>query len=157
IAGGSPISDRGRSETEGLIGFFLNTLVLRTDLSGNPTVRETRLRVRDSALEAFGHQDLPFEMMVEEAQPARHAARDPLLRVMFVLMTGEEKTWGTPDAEIESIPVEESKAKFDLMLHLRDVGDTIKCALVYDTALYYPDVARRMAAHYETLLAGMTA
>ncbi|HEX4083937.1 MAG TPA: amino acid adenylation domain-containing protein [Chthoniobacteraceae bacterium] len=157
IAVGSPISDRGRTETEGLIGFFLNTLVLRTDLAGNPTGREALLRVRDTALEAFAHQDLPFEMMVEEVQPARQQGRNPLLRVMFVLMTGAEKTWRTPDAEIEPLPIEESKAKFDLMLHLRDNGETIKSALVYDTALYYDAAARRMAAQFQTLLAGMTA
>ncbi len=119
IAVGSPISDRGRTETEGLIGFFLNTLVLRTDLGGNPTAREALRRVRDTSLEAFAHQDLPFEMIVEEVQPGRQHGRNPLLRVMFVLMTGEEKTWRTPDAEIEPLCIEESKAKFDLMLHLR--------------------------------------
>jgi len=157
IAVGSPISDRGRSETEGLIGFFLNTLVLRTDLSANPTVREALLRVRDSALHAFAHQDLPFEMMIEELQPARQPGKNPLLRVMFVLVTGDEKTWQVPGAAITPLPVAESKAKFDLMLHLRDTGRTIKGALVYDKALFNPPMVTRIASHFETLLAGMSA
>jgi aspartate racemase len=157
IAVGSPISDRGRIETEGLIGLFLNTLVLRTSLSDNPTVRETLLRVRDTALEAFAHQDLPFEMLVEDMQPSRLPGRNPLLRVMFVLMTGEEKTWRTPDAAIEPLPVDESKAKFDLVLHLRDTGRLLKGALVYDKALFDPVMARRIAGHFQTLLTGMAA
>jgi amino acid adenylation domain-containing protein len=157
IAVGSPISDRGRTETEGLIGFFLNTLVLRTDLSGNPPVREALLRVRDTALEAFAHQDLPFETLVEDIHPARLPGKNPLLRVMFVLMTGDEKSWQTPDAVIEPYIVQESKAKFDLMLHLRDTGRTIKCALVYDKALFNSTMAQRIAAHYETLLSAMAA
>jgi amino acid adenylation domain-containing protein len=157
IAVGSPISDRGRTETEGLIGFFLNTLVLRTNLADNPTVRETLLRVRDTALEAFAHQDLPFEMMVEDLQPSRLPGKNPLLRVMFVLMTGDEKTWRTPHGVIEPLIVEESKAKFDLMLHLRDTTRGIQGALVYDKALFDAAMARRIASHFETLLAGMAA
>ena len=157
IAVGSPISDRTRTETEGLIGFFLNTLVLRTEFAGNPTVREALRRVRDTALEAFGHQDLPFEMMVEELQPARVAGKNPLLRVMFVLVTGEEKAWRTPDAELVPLPIAESKAKFDLMLHVRDAGETIRGALVYDKALFNSATVLRIAGHYETLLGGMTA
>jgi len=157
IAVGSPISDRGRTETEGLIGFFLNTLVLRTDLSENPTVRETLLRVRDTSLEAFAHQDLPFELMVEDLQPSRLSARNPLLRVMFVLMTGDETTWQTPHGIIEPLFVEESKAKFDLMLHLRCTARGIQGALVYDRALFDSAMVRRIASHYETLLSGMAA
>jgi aspartate racemase len=157
IAVGSPISDRGRTETEGLIGFFLNTLVLRTDVAGDPTVRETLRRVRDTVLEAFAHQDLPFEMMVEDLQPVRVPGKNPLLRVMFVLMTGEEGTWETPDALIKAFPIEEAKAKFDLMLHLRDTGRSVIGELVYDKALFSPAMMRQIAGHYQTLLAGMAA
>jgi amino acid adenylation domain-containing protein len=157
IAVGSPISDRGRTETEGLIGFFLNTLVLRTDLADNPTVREALQRVRDTSLEAFAHQDLPFEMIVEDLQPSRMPAKNPLLRVMFVLMSGEEKTWRTPDGTMEPLIIEESKAKFDLMLHLRDTARGIQGALVYDKALFDSTMASRIASHYKTLLSGMVA
>jgi amino acid adenylation domain-containing protein len=157
IAVGSPISDRDSTETEGLIGFFLNTLVLRTGLEGNPTVRETLRRVRETALEAFAHQDLPFEMMVEDLQPARRPGRNPLLSVMFVLMTGEEKTWRTPDGLIEPMPVEDTKAKFDLLLHLRDTGRRIGGLLVYDKALFTPEMIERIATHYGTFLSSMAA
>jgi len=154
---GSPISNRGRTETEGLIGFFLNPLVLRTDLSENPTVGEALRRVRDTTLGAFAHQDFPFEMIVEELQPAREPGKNPIFRVMFVFLTGQEKTWRTADAEIERLPVEESKPKFDLTLHLRDVGSTVKGALTYDKALFTPEMVRLMARHYETLLTGLAA
>ena len=156
IAVGSPISDRTRTETEGLIGFFLNTLVLRTSLADNPTVRETLARVRRTSLDAFSHQDLPFDMIVEDIQPARFPGADPLLRVMFVLMSGQEKTWQIPGATIEPFSFEESKAKFDLMLHLRDAGPVIQAALVYDKALFTPSMARRISGHYEILLSAMT-
>ena len=157
IAVGSPISDRTRTETEGLIGFFLNTLVLRTDLSGNPTVRDALARVRNTALESFAHQDLPFELIVENLHPAREPGRNPLLRVMFVLMTGEEKSRQTPDGVLAPMRVEESKAKFDLMLHLRDTGCAIEGALVYDKALFNATMARRITSHFETVLDAMAA
>jgi len=157
IAVGSPISNRSRTETEGLIGFFLNTLVLRTDLSDNPTVREALRRVRDAALEAFSHQDLPFEMIVEELRPARQPGKNPLVRVMFVLITGDEKAWRTTDAELDPVPIAETKAKFDLMLHLRDTGRAIRGALVYDKGSFNRVMVHRIAAHFETLLAGMAA
>ena len=157
IAVGSPISHRSRTETEGLIGLFLNTIVLRTDLAHNPTVGEMLRRVRQTTLEAFAHQDLPFEMMVEDLQPARLAGRNPLLRVMFVLMSGEEKSWTCPGAVFEPLAVEESKPKFDLMLHLRDNGRTIRGLLVFDKAVFDGGMVSRMASHFQNLLGGMVA
>jgi syringomycin synthetase protein SyrE len=153
----SPISGRTRAETDSLIGPLLNTLLLRTSLAGNPIVRDTLHRVRDTALEAFTHQDLPFETILDDLQPAPVAGKNPLLRVMFVLMNGEEKTWRTPDAFLEPLTLAEPPPRFDLMLRLRDTGRAITGALVYDQSLFAPDAVERIAAQYEGILSAMAA
>jgi amino acid adenylation domain-containing protein len=157
VAVGSPISDRSRTETEGLIGFFLNTLILRTQLTDNPAVREILRRVRETSLSAFAHQDLPFEMIVEELQPARLPGKNPLLNVMFVLMTGDEKSWRTPDGIIEPLPIEDTTAKFDLLLYIQDNGRAMSGFLIYDKALFTGATISRIAGHYEAVLSGMAA
>jgi len=157
IGVGSPVSGRVRAETEGLIGLFVNTLLVRTVLADNPSVRDTLHRVRDAALDAFTHQDLPFEMLVDELRPAPLAGKNPLLRAMFVYTIGEAKTWRTPDAVIEQLPFVEPKPRFDLMVRLRDTGGALAGVLVYDSALFTPAVIRRIASQFENILAGMAA
>ena len=101
IVVGTPIAGRTRAETEGLIGFFVNTLVLRNDFSGNPTFREFLGRVKQNALDAYSHQDVPFEKLVEELQPERALGRNPFFQVMFQLRNYPKQAVSLGDLNIE--------------------------------------------------------
>ena len=120
IVVGSPIAGRTRAETEGLIGFFVNTLVLRTDLSGDPTFRELLGRVREAALGAYAHQDLPFEKLVEELGPERSLSHTPLFQVMFLLHNAPGEDLALPELSVAPLTVEADTAKFDLTLGRRN-------------------------------------
>lgn len=120
ICVGSPISNRNRSEIEPLIGFFLNTLVLRTDLSGNPPFQELLGRVRQVALDAYTHQDLPFEVLVEALQPERSLSHTPLFQVMFILQTAPLEPLELPGVTLTPLKMPGVTAKFDLTLYLRE-------------------------------------
>lgn len=157
VSVGSPVANRNRAEIEGLIGFFLNTLVMRTDLSGNPAFRELLGRARATVLGAFAHQELPFETLVETLQPTRTLNQNPLFQAMFVLLGGEENTWSAPGLQLTPITVEEADAKFDLMLNLTETGGRISGWLVYDTDLFDEPMMRRMIGHFQTLLESIAA
>ena len=124
IAVGTPIAGRRRTELEGLIGFFVNTLVLRTDLAGNPTFSELLARVRDSALGAYTHQDLPFEKLVEELSPSRDMSRNPLFQVMFVLQNAPDAAPALQGVQASRLPLAGHSAKFDLTLIAARDGST---------------------------------
>ena len=113
---GSPIAGRTRVETEGLIGFFVNNLVLRTDLSGNPTFRELLSRVREVTLGAYAHQDLPFEKLVEELQPQRDLSHNPLFQVMFALQNTPRSDMKLHGLTLSSFQVDNGTSRFDLTL-----------------------------------------
>ena len=115
---GSPIANRSRIELEPLIGFFVNTLVLRADLSGNPSFREFLLRVRDVCLNAYAHQDLPFEKLVHEIQPERDLSRNPLFQVMFVVQNATSPFGGISGLRVEPFELEITRSPFDLSLFL---------------------------------------
>ena len=119
---GSPIANRNRSETEGLIGFFVNTLVLRGDVRGNPSFRELLRRVRETALGAYAHQDLPFEKLVEELQPERDMSRSPLFQVMFVLQNAPGEALELEGLSLSGVESAGETAKFELMLALAEGG-----------------------------------
>ncbi|HSG41035.1 MAG TPA: amino acid adenylation domain-containing protein, partial [Thermoanaerobaculia bacterium] len=154
---GSPIAGRTRSELEGLIGFFVNTLVLRTDLSGDPTFSETLTRARETTLGAFGHQDLPFERLVEELAPRRDLSYSPLFQVMLVLQNAPQRAIELPGLLIEPLRAQTGTAKFDLTLSLAETTEGLGGWLEYDLDLFDPATAERIAGHFGTLLAGAAA
>src|SRR5439155_13431381 len=129
---------RTRRETEGLIGFFINTLVLRTDLSGDPTARELLARVREVTLDAYAHQDLPFEKLVEELQPARDLSHTPLFQVLFVLQNAPTAVLELPGLMMRPLIVASDTAKFDLTIVLTEGDEGITAGCEYNTDLFAP-------------------
>ncbi|WP_324789364.1 non-ribosomal peptide synthetase [Streptomyces sp. H51] len=157
IAVGTPIAGRNRAETEPLIGFFVNTLVLRTDLSGDPTFTELLTRVRDVTLDAYEHQDLPFERLVEELRPERDLARTPLFQTMLSLDTTQQATWNLPHIDAEDHSLTSGEVKVDLTAALADTADGLIGTLRYSTALFDADRMDRMAQHLKCLFAAVAA
>ncbi len=149
---GSPVAGRTRRETEGLIGFFVNTIVLRADVSGNPPFRELLGRVREATLGAYQHQDLPFERLVEELGVERSLSHTPLFQVLFALDDGSGSPLPFGGMEVEPYPVDGEVARFDLMVSVRDADDGIELALVYREELWEAATLERMAGAYALLL-----
>jgi amino acid adenylation domain-containing protein len=154
---GSPIANRTRAEIEPLIGFFLNTLVLRTSLAGNPSVRELLRRVREVTLEAYSHQDLPFERLVEELRPERDLSRTPLFQVMFVLQNAGMASLELPGLTLQLQASDTGTAKFDLLLEFAELADGLVGGFEYNTDLFDTPAIDRMIGHLQTLLEGMAA
>ncbi|BDA68761.1 hypothetical protein CAL7716_029270 [Calothrix sp. PCC 7716] len=157
IVVGSPVANRNRNEIEDLIGFFINTLVLRTNLSGNPTFEELLNRVREMALEAYAREDLPFELLVDELQPQRNLRHTPLFQVAFVLQNAPISVFELPGLTLSSLTVPSVNADFDLNLDITETADKIICDLHYNTNLFKESTIKRMAGHFQTLLEGIAA
>src|SRR6185369_84921 len=157
VAVGSPIAGRHRVETEGLIGFFVNTLVLRGDLSGSPSFRELLGRVRETALAAYLHQDLPFEKLVEELAPERSLAHAPLFQVMFVLQNVPVESLEIEHLRLRPVEVEGTTAKFDLTLSLAEHEGALAGTVEYATALFDAATIDRLTGCFERLLAAAAA
>ncbi|HWS86509.1 MAG TPA: amino acid adenylation domain-containing protein [Pyrinomonadaceae bacterium] len=149
---GTPIANRHRAETEGLIGLFLNTLVLRTDLSGDPTFREVLGRVRETALGAYAHQDVPFEMLVEDLRPGRDMSRHPLFDVMFIVQREGGERLKLRGLEMEPLGVRGETARFDLTSHVRERGDGLWWTLAYRAGLFDEATIERMLKHLGRVL-----
>ncbi|MHC5744027.1 MAG: amino acid adenylation domain-containing protein [Nostoc sp.] len=154
---GSPIANRNRNEIEGLIGFFVNTLVLRADLSGDRSFNELLGRVRLMAIDAYAHQDLPFEMLVEVLQPERDLSHTPLFQVMFALQNVPMSEIELADLTISSLPVESATAKFDLFLSMQNTATGLVGVWEYNTDLFDASTIERMTGHFMTLLSGIVA
>jgi amino acid adenylation domain-containing protein len=154
---GTPIANRNRLETEGLIGFFVNALVLRTDLSGNPSFREFLRRVREVCLGAYGHQDLPFDRLVEELHVKRDLSRNPLFQVMFVLHNASLRTVDLPGLTLSPVEGDSETAHFDLTLQIVDTEQGLTAAFVYNTDLFEAGTIARMLGNFQTLLEAVIA
>ena len=144
IAVGSPIAGRNRAEFEGLIGVFVNTLVMRSDLSGDPTFRELLGRVREVALGAYAHQELPFERLVEKLAPVRRLNHSPLFQVMFILQNAPKQALELSAISLEPLEVDSGTSKFDLTLFMSEGPDGLRGELEYNTGLFEAGTIRQM-------------
>ncbi|HEV2734667.1 MAG TPA: condensation domain-containing protein, partial [Longimicrobiaceae bacterium] len=154
---GTPVAGRSRREIEGLIGFFVNTLALRVDLSGRPDLRELVRRVSEASFAAFAHQDLPFEKIVEELKPERDASRPPVFQVVFALQNAPGDAMESPGLEWSGWGGEGRTAKYDLSLVLVETPDGLAGVLEYNTDLFDGDTAGRMIAQLRTVLESVAA
>ena len=154
---GSPIAGRGWPETERMVGLFVNTLALRTDLSGDPAFREVVRRVREATLGAFAHQDVPFERLVDELKVERSLSRHPLFQVSFTYQqpAAEVARFGPVAARVE--PVETGTAKFDLLLQVEPADEGLLATFEYAAELFDRGTAERMAGHFGALLDSLLA
>ncbi len=173
IVVGSPIANRNRSEIEALIGFFVNSLVLRTDLSGNPTFRELLNRVKEIALGAYAHQDVPFEKLVEELHPDRALNQNPLFQVAFALQNAPGNGLELPELTLSPQQLDVETARFDLEFHLWerspnsnespsnklwvDSSEGISGMVIYSADLFDEATISRMLGHFQTLLESIVA
>ena len=157
ITVGSPSAGRGEVDLEPLIGFFVNTLVLRTDLSGDPPFSELVLRVREVALEAYSHQETPFEKLVEELNVQRSLSHTPVFQVMFMLQNAPRQTFELAGLTMNELDIDIGTAKFDLTVETAEVDEGLFCAFEYSTDVFEHATIVRMLEHFRTLLEGVAA
>ncbi|HEV2846896.1 MAG TPA: condensation domain-containing protein, partial [Thermoanaerobaculia bacterium] len=154
---GTTVANRSRAELEGLIGFFVNTLALRGDLSGSPSFSGLLARTREAVLGAFAHQDLPFEKLVAEIQPERDLSRSPLFQVVFQLQNAPMAAAELPGLALRPMEAREQTAKFDLVLNLVQAGEAFGGRLDYNSGLFERATAERIVRHFGTFLSGAAA
>ena len=154
---GTPVANRNRPELERLIGFFVNTLVMRADFSDRPGFREYLRRFREQALDAHAHQELPFEMLVDELAPERNLSITPIFQVMFSLEQRPAGTLRLPEMTIIPIETHSGTAKVDLTLFVTEHEDRLRGSFEYNTDLWNAASIARMVGHFRQLLAGIVA
>jgi amino acid adenylation domain-containing protein len=150
---GTPVAGREHPDTESLIGFFVNTVVLRADLSGDPGFATVLARTRETVLDALHHQELPFDRLVDEVKPVRDASRNPLVQLDFALRTAGTSSWPLPGLDVRRLPADTRTSKFDLLLDLEERADgSLAGVAEYPVALFAPATVDRLVRHYLTLL-----
>ena len=152
---GTPIANREQNEVANLIGFFVNTLVLRSDLSGNPGFTELLIRNKAMLLDAYEHQQMPFEQLVEMLQPQRSLNHSPLFQIMFVLQNNERETLELPGLQIKGLEMERTTAKFDLTLSISETERGIYCNWEYASSIFEEGTIQALADRFELLLQGI--
>jgi non-ribosomal peptide synthetase component F len=153
---GTDVAGRERGEVAGLIGFFVNQLVLRTDLSGDPGFVELLARVRDVTLRAYEHQDLPFDRLLAALNPQRNPSHAPLFQVKLVLQNIPRASLALPGLSLALLAAEAETAQLDLILNLSQTPDGIAGSFEYNTDLFLPATIERLADHFERLLGAVT-
>ncbi|MBV8894810.1 MAG: non-ribosomal peptide synthetase, partial [Acidobacteria bacterium] len=153
---GTDVAGRNDVRTEALIGFFVNLLVLRTDLSGNPSVAELLGRVRQTALEAYAHQDTPFDKLVEELRPERSLSHNPLVQILFVQNTRTHTQVQMPRLQMSNVPLD-LPSKFDLMVLVAEATPHTSVKWVYSCDLFDPSTIERLAVLYQVAVEQITA
>ncbi len=153
---GTPIANRTRKETEGLIGFFVNTLAIRTKVFGHSSMADVLANVREACLDAYAHQDMPFEKLVDALHPKRDVSRSPVFQVMFDLQNAPVSELNIHGLEFQPIEIETTTAKFDLSMTVQDQDGRLLVAMEYNSDLFEAATIERLLERYQQVLAGMT-
>ncbi|WP_030453964.1 non-ribosomal peptide synthetase/MFS transporter [Herbidospora cretacea] len=157
FAVGTPVSGRGQPELDGLVGMFVNTLAMRADLDGDPAFTDLLDRVKDGALDAFSHQELPFDQLVNELNVERDVSRTPVFQVLFALQNYQTGPAGADAVKVTGFSSEVTAARFDLALYLYEGPEGMGASFIYCTDLFRPSTVRRLAESFETLLRSIAA
>jgi len=157
ISLGVPIANRNRAETESLIGFFVNNLVLRCDLNGNPDFRSFLAQVRNDTLNAYAHQDMPFEKLVEELRSDHSLSYMPLFQLMFMVQNSPSTNFPLEDLSISEVDIDVSTTKYDLSLSVNELDDHLYLFAVYNSDLFDASTIERLLKNYQVLLEGIVA
>ncbi len=154
---GTPVANRTQRQVEPLLGFFVNTLALHTNLSGNPRFVELLARVREVTLEAYKHQEVPFERVVEELRPQRDRSYNPLFQVLFVLQTVPMKNLACSQLRMSEVELYLETSRFDLTIEFQEQGSGLRGRIEYNTALFEAATIQRMIGHVQQVLSGVVA
>lgn len=152
ISVGIPIANRSRVELEDIVGFFANTLVMRTKIHGDPNFNDVLAQVRETALQAYAHQDVPFEKLVEELRPDRNLSQNPLFQVMFSLQNAPRTSFELSGLTLKLMDVGETTSKFDISAFLIETPDGVRGRFEFNTDLFDSGTIERMISHYERLI-----